>query len=106
MRKPMKAHFQLEFQDFIIINILMYVHYLRQQSVCTNALLSHVAIYTFNTVCEEYLNRHRLTVNGVLHQKTLGSQIPEALMTLTMVHCSGVKTTVGLEPRHHVLEQC
>lgn len=42
----------------------MYVQYLIQQSVCTNALLSHVC--TFNTVCEEYLNRNRLTVNRCL----------------------------------------
>lgn len=42
----------------------MYVQYLIQQSVCTNALLSHVC--TFNTVCEEYLNRNRLTVTRCL----------------------------------------
>lgn len=43
----------------------MYVHYLVQQSVCTNALLSHVC--TFNIVCEEDLNeKNRLTVNKCL----------------------------------------
>lgn len=46
----------------------MYVHYLVQQSVCTNALLSHVC--TFNTVCEEYLNRNRFTVNKCFLKKT------------------------------------
>lgn len=45
----------------------MYVHYLVQQSVCTNALFSHVC--TFNTVCKEDLNRNRFTVNKCLLKK-------------------------------------
>lgn len=81
----------------------MYVQYLVQQSVCTNALLSHVC--TFNTVCEAHLNRNRLTVNKCL-LKELAIPILSALMNLTLVQCGEGKATAELQGCHRVLEQC
>lgn len=82
------------FPDFIIINILMYVHYLTQR--CTNQSI-HTLRYIHSTLfARKTLNLKQAYSEWVHYQKTGGSLSgPKAVMKHTVIQCSEVRLQSG-----------